>query len=127
KTTDLPSWNPRIDATGRILTQSDYTANAPVSVVTPEGTFTGQTFSPNPALVTGQRILTNRPDYHTSFDGFEFSANKRLANKWMMRAAFSYNNWTEHFDGPGAKQNPTRTQNTAGGTQSGPGVEGGQV
>ena len=45
----------------------------------------------------------------------------------MMRAAFGYMDWTEHFDGPNAVVNPTRTQDTAGGTLAGPFVEGGQV
>jgi hypothetical protein len=98
-----------------------------VTVSAPEGTFTAQSFSPNPDKVTGGSILKNRPDYHRSYGGIELSATKRLANKWMMRAAFSYMDWTEHFDGPGAFVSLTRTQDTVGGTQAGPSVEGGQV
>ena len=45
----------------------------------------------------------------------------------MMRAAFAYMDWTEHFDGPNAIVSPTRTQDTVGGTLAGPSVEGGQV
>ena len=26
--------------------------------------------------------------------GIEVTANKRLADRWMMRASFSYNDWT---------------------------------
>ena len=122
KSTNTPTWNPRDG-----MTRADYKANAPVTVTTPQGTFTGFTYSPNPAKVTGGVYLTNRPDYHTSYNGLELSLTKRLANKWMMRASFALIDWTEHFDGPNAVQNPTRTQNTAGGTQAGPYVEGGQV
>jgi len=122
RSNSVPTWNPRIG-----LVQSDYTANAPVSVTTPEGVFTAQTYSANPDKVTGGSILTNRPEYHTSYGGVELSATKRLANNWMMRAAFGFMDWTEHFDGPNAVQNPTRTQNTVGGTLAGPFVEGGQV
>jgi len=125
KGVDIPGWNPRLG-----LTVNDYTANAPVTVTTPQGTFVGQSFTPDAAKVAAGnagRILTNRPDYYRTYNGLELSATKRLANKWMMRAAFAYMDWTEHFNGPNAFQNPTRTQNTAGGTAGGPGVEGGQV
>ena len=43
------------------------------------------------AATGGGRILTNRPDYERKFNGVELSLIKRLANKWMMRAAFSWN------------------------------------
>lgn len=122
RSTNVPGWNPRIG-----LTRNDYTAGAPVTVTTPEGVFTAQAYAPNAAKVTGGSFLTNRPDYHTSYGGIELSATKRMANKWMMRTAFAWMNWTEHFDGPNAVQNPTRTQNTAGGTLAGPYVDGGQV
>jgi hypothetical protein len=51
--------------------------------------------------------LTNRPGYYRQFKGVELTAQKRLAGKWMARAAFSYNDWTEHFDGKDGIQNPT--------------------
>jgi hypothetical protein len=56
--------------------------------------------------------------------------NKRLSNKWMARVAFSINSYTEHFDGSGSVQNPTRTDSTVGqvtGALSGPQVDGGQI
>src|SRR5439155_10039690 len=48
-------------------------------------------------------------------------------NRWMARAALSLNSWTEHYDGPGAVQNPTRTDSTSSGFLSGPQVDGGQI
>jgi hypothetical protein len=53
----------------------------------------------------GQR-LSNRPDYHRSYNGIELTALKRLSNRWMGRVGFGYNNWTESFDGTGGIQNP---------------------
>src|SRR5438552_14748442 len=44
----------------------------------------------------------------------------------MARVAFSFNDWVEHF-GPGAIQNPTRSDSTSGGNLSGPQVDGGQI
>ena len=52
--------------------------------------------------VTGGTLLTNRDNYHRSFKGFELTLHKRLSNHWMARGAFSFNNWTEHFTGPGS-------------------------
>jgi hypothetical protein len=43
---------------------------------------------------------TNRPDYHQRYWGLEFSATKRMANKWMARLGFSTNDWREYFDDP---------------------------
>jgi hypothetical protein len=117
---DLPNWNPRIG-----LTSADYAAGP---VVTSKG-YSGRVFIPNQAKVDatgGGRLLTNRLDYNTTYNGFEASLNKRLSNKWFARVAFSYNNFVEHYTGPGAVQNPTRTDTPTGGFLSGPQVDGGQ-
>jgi hypothetical protein len=53
------------------------------------------------------QLLTNRPGYSRLFKGVELTATKRMANKWMARVAFSYNDWTEHFDNRDGIQNPT--------------------
>jgi hypothetical protein len=108
-----------------IIGPESYTAN-PAS--TANG-FTANTFSPNTALVAagaGGKLNTNRPGYHTNFNGLEFTFSKRLANRWMGRVAFSYNDWTQSYDGvPTGNQgaypgNPTKTE-----TQ--PNIDGGQV
>jgi hypothetical protein len=118
---DIPSWNPRVG-----LTSADYTAGTPVTA----GGFTAVAFSPNAAKVdagNGARIITNRPDFHTTYTGFEASLNKRLADKWFARVAFSYNNYVEHPTGAGSFQNPTRTDATVAlAALAGPRVDGGQ-
>ncbi len=125
RTDGWPSWNPRIG-----LTSADY---AFASTNTKNG-LTAIAYQPNPAKVDatgGGRILTNRPDYNSTYSGLEFTLNKRLSNRWMTRVAFSFNNWTEHLTGPGAIQNPTRTDSTSGpsggGTLSGPLDDGGPI
>ena len=121
RTNDWPSWNPRIG-----LTSADYAVVARPS----GGGRSAIVYGPNSAKVDatgGGRILSNRPDYHSQYQGVELTMTKRLSNKWMARVAFSINDWNEHYDGAGAIQNPTRTDSTAGGTQSGPQVEGGQI
>jgi hypothetical protein len=126
KSTQVASWFPRIG-----LTRADYTINPRETVTTPQGTYSAQTFSPDPDKVDasgGGRILTNRPDYYRRFSGVELALTKRLSNRWMFRGAFAWNDWTEHFTGPDAAQNPTPSeprllsQVTLGGAL----VEGGQ-
>ena len=114
---DIPTWNPRVG-----LTSANYTPSAPTTALG----YTARVYSPNAALVdasNGARVLSNRPDYHTTYNGIEASLNKRLANKWFARVAFSYNNYVEN-PGTGAIQNPTRSD-TSGGSLSGPQVDGG--
>jgi hypothetical protein len=117
---DIPSWNPRVG-----LTTADYTAGTPVTA----GGRTAVAYSPNAAKVdagNGARILSNRPDYHTTYTGIEASLNKRLADRWFARVAFSWNNYVEH-PGKGSIQNPTRTDTTGGlAALAGPQVDGGQ-
>ena len=77
------------------------------------------------AAGSGGRIRTNRPGYSTTYNGLELTLNKRLANRWMGRIAFSWNDWVENFDGTGPRDhglggNPGRTEKDAL-------VDGGQV
>jgi hypothetical protein len=126
KVTDVSGWLPRIG-----MTSADYTPLAPETA----NGYTAQGFSPDPdkiAASAGGSILTNRPDYSTGYNGLELTLVKRMSNKWFARAALSYMDWHENL-GPGAVQNPTRTDRTggqAGLTQSGvagPQVDGGQI
>src|SRR5262249_7459447 len=116
---DIPGYNPRIG-----MTSANYT---PGPLTTANG-LTAQAFSPSAALITannGARILENRPDYHTTYTGFEVGLNKRLADKWFSRVAISYNNYVEN-PGTSSVQNPTRTDTTGGSLAlGGPQVDGG--
>jgi carboxypeptidase family protein/TonB-dependent receptor-like protein len=105
-----------------VIAPSQYAAGTPASA----NGFTVIPYSPNSALVTaggGGRINTNRDGYFTKFNGLEFTMTKRLSNKWMARAAFSFNDWTEHWDGV----TPTTALGSPGRTEIDPLVEGGQV
>jgi Carboxypeptidase regulatory-like domain/TonB-dependent Receptor Plug Domain len=116
---DIPGWNPRVG-----LTRADYTVSAPTTALG----YSATVYSPNAAKLAasnGARILSNRPDYHTTYNGIEASLNKRLADRWFARVAISWNDYVENPD-TGSIQNPTRTDTTGGGLAfAGPGVEGG--
>jgi len=66
------------------------------------------------------RVLTTRPNYSQKYSGVEVTATKRLSHKWMTRANFSYNNYTESC-GQGSFANPTKVLPaiTAGSAASG--------
>jgi carboxypeptidase family protein/TonB-dependent receptor-like protein len=116
--TDI-SWNPRIGLTSADYTPRQFTRNG----------FTATGYIPNSdkvEAVSGGRILLNRPDYRRGYDGFEATILKRLSNRWMARVALTYNDFKEYYDGPGAIQNPTRTDTDHLGNLSGPQADGGQ-
>jgi hypothetical protein len=82
----------------QIITPTDYIPNPP----TTSNGFTASTSSPDPDLIDaggGGRVRTNTDGYHTTFNGLELTATKRLSNRWMGRLAASWNDWTEHWDG----------------------------
>ncbi len=99
-------------ATCRIIQGGEYLPNATDSA----NGFGGTALAPDPVLVAaghGGRIRTNRPGYHTIFNGFELTATKRLKDRWMGRLAFSLNDWTEHW-ADGAVPTSANVNNTAG-------------
>jgi hypothetical protein len=119
-------WNPGIG-----LTSSSYVQT---------GTFTG-TFAEVGAVsvplyavrsvTTPGREAQNRPDYHQRYLGFEVSATKRLANRWMGRFGFASTSWNEYFDSAAAILDKTPTPSSSGQfqdyRQAGPLVNGGPV
>jgi hypothetical protein len=63
---------------------------------------------PGVAPVGGGTFTANREGYHRSFKGFELSGTKRLADRWMARVGFSWNDEREHFTDPSLSiQDPT--------------------
>ena len=65
----------------------------------PQITYYQPTFQ-QPSVVT----LTNVPDFHRSFNGFELLARKRMADNWMLNSSLSFNSTTVHFgDFPGSQ------------------------
>jgi hypothetical protein len=95
------------------LTREDYTRSATATEVTPLGEFTGTAFATDPGKGEPGSTLANRPDYHQRFSGLELTLHKRLAQRWMARLAFSYNDWIERFEGgvehSRGVQDPTRS------------------
>jgi hypothetical protein len=86
------------------VSSADYHQGQPVT----QNGFTATPWIVNDGVadrVTGIE-LRNRPDFSRSYKGLELALVKRLSNRWMGRAAFTFNDWQEQV-GPGAILNPT--------------------
>jgi hypothetical protein len=54
-------------------------------------------------------VIKNTPDYYETYKGLDFTATRRMANRWMMRGNVTLQDWTRHV-GSGAIVDPTRGQ-----------------
>jgi hypothetical protein len=101
-----PLWFPLIG-----VTQDDYVEDGRITDDLPGlGAFDQPFYAlrEEAAPLGGGTILSNREGYHRTFRGFELSATKRLANRWMGRFAFAWNDEREYFDDPSLSiQDPT--------------------
>jgi hypothetical protein len=95
------------------VTSADYVLDGTVTATLPDGTQVSQPYyalTADSAPVGGGSITENRDGYHRTFNGLEVSATKRLANRWMGRFGYSWNNEREYFDNPStAIVDPTST------------------
>ncbi len=107
------------------------TGDCRISATAPSGfaplaTFNTATGRPVYMLAPGvaapqYRVLTTRPNYSQKFSGLEFTANKRLSHRWMMRGSFSFNDYTESC-GAGSFGNPTAALPAVAAASGGPGA-----
>jgi hypothetical protein len=86
------------------VTSADFHQGAPVT----SNGFTATPYILNDGVESPGLLLRNRPDFSRSYSGLELALVKRLSNRWMARAAFTFNDWKEHV-GPGAVLNPSHT------------------
>jgi carboxypeptidase family protein len=71
---------------------------------------------------TGDLFL-NRPGASTTYNGIEFTAVKRLSNRWMARLSGGWNNWTQDIP-PNAILDPNNRWNLGGQNEDGGAVVG---
>jgi uncharacterized protein (DUF2141 family) len=89
----------------------------------PVGSFSVPYYGVSAAGMPANRTATeyvNRDGYSQRFNGFEMSATKRMADKWMARFGFSINDHREYFEGTNSRTDPTSTL-------ANPNIDGGQV
>jgi len=60
-------------------------------------------------------VIGNRPGYSQDYDGVEFTAVKRLSNRWMLRGNFSWSDWTQSVSPEGYPNgDPTKVRTNYG-------------
>jgi hypothetical protein len=85
-------------ATGHVIAPSDWSARTytPAAADCPVSGARCQAvtyYAPNAALPTSYTYM-NVPDYGRTYNGFEATLRKRMANRWMMNASFAWNDTT---------------------------------
>jgi carboxypeptidase family protein/TonB-dependent receptor-like protein len=101
-------------ATGTIIHNTDYVQYGTLSGTLPNGMAYGPVpvYQVNPALLgqiggyPGGLYYTNRGDYNQVYSGVDFTLTKRLSNKWMARANFSYGINNQHLGSDGCPGDP---------------------
>ena len=84
----------------RGLTIADYSQIGALTGTLPNGTaYSVPIYAPDETVIAANgngRELTNYEGYSTTYNGIELSVIKRMSNRWMMRAAFAWNNPTRY-------------------------------
>jgi hypothetical protein len=111
------------DPNGRVSVRSDYIP-ATTTVTLPNGSTQSVVhYVLKPGVTTGQGLYLHNGDYETTFKGAQFTFNKRLANRWMLRGNISYSDW--YYSKAGDRPDPSVL--LAGGTDGNYVREGDQV
>jgi len=88
------------------ITSADYLPTTITPTCTVAGARCETVTAYYPAFQPGSiTTLLNTPNFTRSFNGFELTARKRMANHWMMNSSVSYNSIISNY-GPGSYQNP---------------------
>jgi len=101
---------------GDYYNASDYVlATNPINATLPNGSTVSVPYYVLKAGVNAPSffVIRNTPDYYQNYKGLEFTATKRLANRWMLRGNFTFQDWTQHV-GSGAIVDPSRLRSGTG-------------
>ncbi len=74
------------------------------------GTIGGQTYwdlDPDKVGYTYTNYMTKQPDFYQTYWALEFNFKKRLTNKWMMDASFTYQDQRAYYPSVNSFQDPT--------------------
>jgi hypothetical protein len=52
-------------------------------------------------------VVTTRPDYNQTYNGFDIFAMKRMSKRWMGRASFTWNDRKQHITSDRGIEDPT--------------------
>jgi hypothetical protein len=76
----------------------DYTLHAPVNATLPNGQVVSLPYYTLKAGETAPvyKVIRNQPGYYQTYQGLEFTALKRMSNRWMMRGNLTLQDWKQH-------------------------------
>ncbi|HSK79795.1 MAG TPA: TonB-dependent receptor [Thermoanaerobaculia bacterium] len=101
---------------GRPHRREDYRPGPPVTVTGPDGrSYTATYWELQPGL-TSRGFLLENGDREQDFKGAFLTFNKRLANRWLMRGHFGWQDWKWRIPD---SENEDPTDNVAGGVLDG--------
>jgi len=101
---------------GDYYSSADYVlAPNPITAILPNGDSVTQSYY---MLKTGEKaarysVIRNTPDYYQTYKGLEFTATKRMSNRWMLRGNLTLQSWQQHV-GAGAIVDPTLARSSTG-------------
>jgi Carboxypeptidase regulatory-like domain len=105
----------KTQGSGNYYTSADYHLAGTKTATLPNGT---KVSMPYYALNAGTHapiyyVVTNRPDYGQTYKGLELNLQKRMSNRWMMRANVTLQDWTQQV-GSRAIIDPTPARGATG-------------
>jgi hypothetical protein len=85
------------------VTSADYFQYRTVSGTLPDGTpYSAPVYELMPSVaVPPGYVWQNRPDFNQTYNGVDLVLTKRLADKWMMRGSFTWNDNKQHVGANG--------------------------
>jgi len=100
-------WSVHEKVGGGFVGPADYDCTEVFTLQTPDGkSHTATNCELKDTVHLAGTVITNRPDYHQTYNGIDLFANKRLSHNWMLRGSFSFNDRKQHV-GAGAVEDPT--------------------
>ncbi len=110
-------WNQpeKTQGSGNYYTSADYVLHAPVTATLPDGSKVSLPYyvlAPGVDVPT-YYVINNRPGYYQTYRSLEFTATKRMSNRWMLRGNLTLQDWKQHVSSSGIID-PTVARTTYG-------------
>jgi hypothetical protein len=101
---------------GDYYSSADYTlAPNTINAILPNGQAVNASYYILKSGIPAARfsVIRNTPDFYETYKGLEFTATKRMSNRWMLRGNLTLQSWQQHV-GAGAIIDPSITRGGTG-------------
>ncbi|HEX7192090.1 MAG TPA: hypothetical protein VF381_11030, partial [Thermoanaerobaculia bacterium] len=90
---------------GDYYTSADYVLHAPVTATMPDGSKVSLPYyvvnTAGGVSAPIYYVVNNRPGYYQTYKSLEFTATKRMSNRWMLRGNLTLQDWKQHVSSSG--------------------------